>query len=48
MHSTPALRDFFNPVDPAEIADAAMKDHRLFRKTKFARTHLHACCRGSG
>lgn len=33
MLSTPALRDFFHPVDPAEIADAAMMDHRLFRKT---------------
>lgn len=36
MSSTPALRDFFHPVDPAEIADAAMKDHRLFRNTNRA------------
>lgn len=33
MPSTQVLRDFFYPVDPAEIARAAMLDHRLFRKT---------------
>jgi hypothetical protein len=38
MSSTPALRDFFHPVDPAEIANAAMTDQRLFRKTDRAAT----------
>lgn len=33
MSSTPALRNFFHPVDPAEIAGAALLDQRLFRKT---------------
>lgn len=33
MSCTPALRDFFHPVNPAEIADAAMMDQRLFRRT---------------
>lgn len=33
MDATAALRDFFHPIDPSEIADAFASTRRLFRKT---------------
>lgn len=36
MTASPALRNFFHPVDPTEIADAAARGRRLFRKTERA------------
>lgn len=33
MDATAALRDFFHPIDPSEIADAFAGTRRLFRKT---------------
>jgi hypothetical protein len=34
MDSSPALRSLFHPIDPTEIADAMMRERRLFRRTE--------------
>jgi len=41
MESSAALRNLFHPIDPAEIADAAAHDRRLYRRTERAEAFAH-------